>query len=355
VQLNNLRSLFGSLGNRIDISSPGTINSFKTALACLIGYLLVLWTALPESQWIVVTILVVMSAQASIGSLFIKVKMRFWGTVCGTMAAAVIVVICKNNAIELGVAFFIATLFFSYIASFSGDVGYVGTLGAVTVAIVVLSPHPSLAIAGERFYEISLGIIISYLVSHFILPVRSHTIFISSMSSTLKYFRHCFNGGLAGHSLDMDEKILGIFSQQRRLIQETGLELSNTRLDKDIFQQILNTERKLYRAINVMNYSFNAAPESRKIILSLNGFEQFKQEVSQYISLLISAIKSKAVLEIRDLNQNHIDKLELEVRHMLVDIDYAYVTSAHTFVFGARLVTNELQALTDSLKKINYL
>src|SRR5262245_30678746 len=114
--MQKLRSLIKSPGQWIDFSSPRIINSFKTALACLIGYGLVLWTPLPQSQWIVITILVVMSAQTSIGSLFIKAKMRFWGTVCGAVVSVGIILLCDNHPPSLAAAIFISTLIFAYVA-----------------------------------------------------------------------------------------------------------------------------------------------------------------------------------------------------------------------------------------------
>ena len=47
------------------------------------------------------TTLVVMSAQTTIGSLFIKAKMRFLGTVCGTAASMAIIFLCGNSPVAL--------------------------------------------------------------------------------------------------------------------------------------------------------------------------------------------------------------------------------------------------------------
>jgi Fusaric acid resistance protein family len=349
------------IGRMIDFSSSKVIHGFKTAFACLIGYMLVLTTPLPEAQWVVITILVVMSAQPSMGSLFIKAKMRFWGTVCGTLAGAVTVLLCHNDPAKLAIALFIFTLIFSYVASNPGDISYVGTLGAVTLVIIILAPHANLSIAGERFIEIVLGIILSFLVSQFVFPIRSHTIFLKNLGSTLAYLHEYFEGcfqknppDINDHLLDMNEQMLVIFSRQRRLILETGLELGKSRKDKIIFQEILNAERRVYRAINLMYHSFHAAPESMQIIESLSGFERFKRDVSQFLLQLSIAVKKMSIREIDFLLEELVDILEDDFKKILLTQEFQHIAGVYTFLFGVKFLMSGLKNLTLSLGKIKF-
>ncbi len=342
------------------ISSPKMINSFKTALACLLGYLLMVWTSLPQSEWIVITIMVVMSAQTSIGSLFIKAKMRFWGTVCGALASLGILLICGTNPVGIGISLFIIALFFTYIAGTPGDVSYVGTLGSVTVAIIILNPGANLLAVGERFIEIILGILISFLVSYFVFPIRSHSIFLTNLGNTLsylgEYFESCFTEpipDLNSSFQDLNEKILNIFSQQRRLIQETGLEFGKTRKNKTIFQLILNSERKVYRALNLIYYSLHATTHTRKSIQSLEGFDEFKKEVKYFLLLLAEKVKAK------DPNLNFIIKdygemMDQYFETIIQDTDYKHISNINTFLFSVHFLIKELKELQLTISKINY-
>lgn len=345
----------------LHFSNPKIIHSFKTALACLIGYFLVRWTPLPQSQWIVITILVVMSAQPSVGSLFVKAKMRFWGTVFGALASAIIILLCHNNYLGLAVAIFIFTAVFSYIASIPGDVSYVGTLGSVTVIIIILSENPTLTIAGQRFIEIFLGIAISFLVSQFVFPIRSHNMFLKSLGSTLldlhEYFEHCFETNAAeldADLIDMNDKILVTFSQQRRFIQETGLELGKLRKDKTVFQTILHTEGKIYQAINTIYHGFHANLESKALIQSLTGFNRFKQEMSLFLLQLSQAVRSGAVKEIRFLIAESADFMENDFRKITSTIEYSHIEGVHTFLFGVKFLLKELKSFTGTISKIHY-
>lgn len=342
-----------------DVTSPKVINSFKTALACLLGYLIVIWTPLPESQWIVITIIVVMSAQTSIGSLFIKAKMRFWGTTCGALAALAIILICANHQLGIAISLFLVTLFFTYIAGTPGDVSYVGTLGSVTVVIIILNPNANLAVVGHRFIEIVLGIVLSFLVSNFIFPIRSHTIFLTNLYNTLfylhEYFNSCFKEPPTDTQesyIDLNEKILGIFAQQRRLIQETGLEFGKKRKDKSIFQQVMNAERRVYRAINLIYYSLHASPSTRELIQSLQAFATFKQEISQFLLHLSEAVKSKRAKELDFLMGDSTDLMEHDFQKIMPSKDYLHISNVNTFLFAAKFLTAELKALTVAISRI---
>lgn len=342
-----------------DFSSPKTINSFKTALACVLGYLVMIWTPLPQSQWIVITIMVVMSAQTSIGSMFIKAKMRFWGTACGALASLGILLICGTNPVGIGISLFIIVLFFTYIAGTPGDISYVGTLGSVTVAIIILNPNANLLVVGERFIEIVLGILISFLVSHFVLPVRSHSIFLTNLTNTLiylgEYFESCFVQPIPDPNssvYDLNEKILGIYAQQRRLIHETGLEFGKTRLDQSNFQHIMNLERKVYRAVNLIYYSSHATLQTHKFIQSLEGFEEFKTEVKQFLMLLAEKVKTKD----KDLDFDIKDYgavLEQNFKKITSVSDYQHLSNVNTFLFSVRFLMRELKQLQLAISKIN--
>jgi uncharacterized membrane protein YgaE (UPF0421/DUF939 family) len=348
-------------GKLIDFNSSKVIHSFKTALACLIGYVLVLTTKLPEAQWIVITILVVMSAQPSIGSLYIKAKMRFWGTVLGAITAAITVLLFHDNHVELAFALFVVTLFFAYIAATPGDINYIGTLGAVTVVIIILFPGATLATAGERFIEIVLGIIISFLVSRFVFPIRSHTFFLKNLINTLSYMHEYLDFCLQPSSpainerlFDMSEKMLTIFAQQRRLIHETGLEWGKLRKDKIIFKQAFSAERKIYRAINLMHYSFHADSESKRTIESLDGFTELKSELNQFLPQIAEKIKDGAVQDIRIPEQKLAERMENDLKKTITQHQYPNVAPVYTFLFALKFFLKELKILIDSVSKIKF-
>ncbi len=317
-----------------------------------------IWTPLPQSQWIVITILVVMSAQTSIGSLFIKAKMRFLGTVVGAALSVIIILTCGTHAVGIGVGLFVAALIFTYIAGTPGDISYVGTLGSVTVAIIILNAQVNLTIVWERFAEIVLGILISFLVSYFIFPVRSHTIFLKNLANTLiylqEYFTSCFDEPIPDLNLplhDLNEKILGIYTQQRRLIQEVGLEFGKTSKDKQKLQKILNAERRVYRGINLIYYSLHATPTTCKLIQSLNGFTEFKVEVEKYFLFLANYVKNKG--QNMDFSMKDYGEL-MQQDHQTTHTNTIFQndSNVHTFLFSIRFFQAELKELHNAIAQL---
>lgn len=338
-------------------TSPKTINALKTAIACVIGYLCIKLTSLPQAQWIVITIIVVMSAQTTIGSLFIKAQMRFWGTLLGALSAVAIIIICRNNPLGIGIALFVASLIFAYLAAAPGDISYVGTLGAVTVAIIILTPAANLVIAGERFLEIILGLLISFLISCFVFPIRSHTLFLSNLESTLiylhEYFVNSFEDSAAELNKplhDLNEKILGIFTQQRRLIYETGIEFGKTRQDKKNFQTILDTERRVYRGLNLIYYSLHSTAETRKITQSIDKFAEFKTEVAHYILQLADKVKNGCKLD--EFNLCDYDRfMEQDFLEKKARLNHSDDSNVYTFIFSVRFLLTQLQRLHHEISR----
>ncbi len=355
----NIFSRIRPFWNSFSFSSPRAINSLRTTLACLIGYLIVIFSHLPQSQWIVITIIIVMSAQISIGSFFIKAKMRFWGTFLGALAAVAIILLCGNNPVLLAIAFFIAIICFTYTAGTSGDISLVGTLGAVTVAFILLAENTNLIIAFERFTIILIGLLIATGVSYFVFPIRSHSIFLANLHETLsylqKYFENSFRKSDKNNEsfLDLDEKMTTTFVQQRRLILEMGQELGSRRKDQTIFQEIIQTERRIYRAINLIYYSLNDTTKGRKLILSLGEIKYFKKEISDFLLKLSGMVKSKDIQPVDFLAGEKISLMEEEVKKILSGTEYSAVFDANTFLFAAKFLVKELSQLKGTIDKIN--
>src|ERR1700733_10961786 len=93
------------------------IHSVKTALACLIGFAITKALHFYVDQWLIVTIIVVMCAQISVGSMIKKSYMRFIGTLSGSLVALATLLFFAQNEMAFAIVITIAALFFSYIAT----------------------------------------------------------------------------------------------------------------------------------------------------------------------------------------------------------------------------------------------
>lgn len=335
-----------------------SINSLKTAIACTIGYIIVLFSPLKQSSWIVVTIIVVMSAQSTIGGLLIKSYMRFWGTLSGAIVSIIILMILSHNHIAIGMVLFIAILFFTYIAGSNKDISAAGQLGSVTTAIILLAKDPSAITALTRFSEIMLGIIIALLVSRFVFPIRARDGLKLSMIKTLSnlklHYQNCFDKIVKINITvsPAEELIITAFAQQRKLIHEYESEFHRKNNYTADYKDALENQRKIYRSINLMNYCTHVTDSAAELISQLQNLNEFNKQVESLFLALVKLIKEETKINCNTDLQTIFTLLKNESRLLLNDLDYEKTAAVNSFIFSAQYLVTELKNLTLHLEKL---
>lgn len=342
-------------------NSIRSINSFKTTIACLIGYLIVLFGPLSQPQWIVITILVVMSAQSTFGGVLIKARMRFWGTLAGGLVAVAALLISGHDAWWVAAVLAVSTLFFSYIAGSRSDISAAGVLGGVTVAVILLSQQANVATAMERLLEIVLGIIIAFLVAKYIFPVRAHSSLLKSFSDTVddlqKHLNRCLENdadNLTFSNIDLDEQISKAFQTQRTLIHEMAFEPGKHSRQILPFQKILNSLIKIYRFINMLYYSEHSSQASLSTIKAFGGLDVFQQRVNKFLTQIATALRS----DIKDLNnasREFEQYLKNDFASMVKQNKQPDIAAINAFLFAGRLLTQQLVTLAELVNEVNTL
>ncbi len=357
--MKNSFSTIRAFWQEFDFASPRVINSLKTAIACVLGYLLVLWSPLPQSQWIVITIIVVMGAQTSLGSLVIKSYMRFWGTLFGALFSTAVYLLVGTDPLGTAIALFFVVLVLAYIATNPGDISYAGTLGAVTVAIILLNPKVNFQIISARFIEIIVGIIIALLTSKLIFPIYSHRLLLRNVANNLQNLQWHFQRSikmdpneLTAELDGLDTKIVSSFSTQRKLIREVGFESSKYRRHQQVFNDILQAEIKLYRANNLMFLSSHVSPHSVLTIAELAGLEKFKQGASQALTLLADALRSGKEQQAELMVAGLIEDMEHEFKKVINQKQFEHIAYVNAFLFGVRMLMDELFKLGELIGQI---
>lgn len=244
---------------RVDVER--IIHSFKTGLACLIGFGLIqaLHSYLMFDQWLIVTILVVMCAQISVGSIFYKSILRFIGTCLGSLLAAFTIIAFGNDTLVFALVIALSGVIFSYIATGQKNYSDAGTLGAVTTAIILINPTPTLSLTLERFIEITLGILIATLISQFIMPIHARKHLRRSQAFALRllgdYYRQAISTSTDDKELisRIDDKIVQSLSTQRKLAKDAKQELLGSKFEPEIFKKVMDLEKGILRSIDFMN------------------------------------------------------------------------------------------------------
>jgi hypothetical protein len=245
--------------SRIHLDYYRSIHSIKTAIACIIGVALVKFFNLPTGQWIPITIIVVMSAQAHFGGALQKAYMRLLGTLAGITITICTLHFFGINTSAIFIIVGLACLLFTYIASGGGDVSYAGTLGGVTLVLTLTGQQTTINYALQRGSYIIIGIIIALLVSRFILPIHARDLLRISIANTLKnlqilYFKALTPCDIKSEFIntELEGKIAKDLSEQPTLIHEAIVGSKVFAHKKELFHEILNIEHKIRRLIILM-------------------------------------------------------------------------------------------------------
>lgn len=329
------------------------IHSFKTAIACGIAFLLTKLVGLAADQWIVITVIVVMCAQIYVGSVLQKAYLRFLGTLLGCLLAALTLsAFGSSNLAILGIIA-LSSFLFSYLATGQESQSYAGTLGAVTTAIIMLGPHPTLLFAAQRFLEISVGILIATLISQFVLPIHARHHLRRAQGETLAELRDFYIDTMTIRTLlaqDLDENIVKSISKQRQLAKESARERLDEKFDADHFMQTLYCEKEILRSIALMRNAFTHINNAETSLAKLPELHTFNDAIQQTLNTFINVIESK------DSGKEHIHLPNVTALRDAVQTKFAAPTPEQRvyidgFLFSAEVLTETLAKMA-SLNQI---
>lgn len=272
-------------------------HGIKTALACLIGFVITKSVHFNVDQWLIITIIVVMCAQISVGSVVQKSYMRFLGTLTGSIIAIGTLTYFGKNEIAFAIVISLSAMLFSYLAT--GPQGYneVGTLGAATVVIILIGNNPTLFTAAERFIEISLGLLIAALVSQFVLPIHARRHLRETQAATIRQLREFYSTTLeedVDHYQILDEGISQSLIKQRKLSVDAGREPLGKAFNLNYFQQMLRSEKEILRSIAAMHHAFIASAGIKKLY-SEKSVQDFHDAVCTALENIAVCIENKKI------------------------------------------------------------
>lgn len=282
------------------LNTERLVHSVKTAIATICACLLAKLIGQPSDQWIIISMMVVMCAQIYVGGMLQKSYLRLLGTLLGCLMASATIFLFGHSFIATLCSITFAGFFFSYIGTTKESYNQMGTLGAVTTVIILLSATPTLEMAVARFLEISLGILIAALVSQFIFPIHARTHLRRSQASTLeqikeyykKIIEHKRDGNITGS--DLDESIIKSLLIQRQLAKDSAKELVGKRFDPDHFAGTLYCEREILRSINFMDIALAKLDATDAFAQIAQGMQPFHHAVLNALDVLTHALRTNA-------------------------------------------------------------
>lgn len=330
------------------------IHSAKTALACFTGFLVTNYIHFQTMQWIVITTLVVMCAQINVGSVLQKSWMRFLGTLAGSLLAILTLKIAGNDPFIKMIVVLIAAMFFSFIATSTKSYNESGTLGAVTVTIILFGTDPNVQTGIERFFEISLGILIAAIVSQFIFPIHARTHLRRNQAMTIKKIRAFYLALFSSTSSadntntlgNLDEEMVKSLILQRKLAGEARKEKWRNGFNMDSFKQSLWCEKEMIRSIIFMFYAWQKSSSLAIMQNNRELLENFHADIANTLETISVSIEQNKLLTTK-LTVNT-DRLKQALNTPISENEGKM--SVDAFIFCADILAERLDRMIDLLK-----
>lgn len=149
------------------------IHALKFTIAFSIAYFLTKILDDPNSVWILITVSVIMTAQPVVGQQMQKGMMRIVGTTIGAFIGFLAFHLLANTVWLFVLVILIAFVVARFAARSSADFSYAAVLCMVTFSLLALTPKTDLHFALMRVKDISIGVVISLLISKFVFPLTS--------------------------------------------------------------------------------------------------------------------------------------------------------------------------------------
>jgi uncharacterized membrane protein YccC len=331
-----------------------TIHSIKTALACLLGLIIAEFLPFHADQWLIITILVVMCAQINVGSMLTKSSMRFIGTLIGSIIAALTLELFSADPAIIAIVIAFAAIIFSYLATGENRYSDAGTLGAVTITVILLGQNPTITNAWQRFVEISLGIGIAAFVSQFILPIRARDHILRTQAQTIKELQKFYEIIFIKEDLEIDlyeadEAIVKSLSAQRNLAKQASKEPFGEAFDRSHFNKLLSCEKEIFRSISCMHYAGDMIPKEKNVLLQKLIVQHFHQTIFEIFTKIAQAITEKKLNELI-VTLPSVQPLKDVLHELRIDLDRDDIVYIDGFVFCAELLVVQLTQMVFLLK-----
>lgn len=334
-------------GKWVDIER--LIHSTKTAIACIVGFLLTKLIGFKADQWIIITIIVVMCAQIYVGSVMQRAYWRFLGTLAGCILATTAILSFGTSPLVIAITIAMAGFAFSYLATGKESLAYVGTLGAVTTTIIMIGQTPTPIFAIERFLEISIGILIAALISQFVLPIHAGAHLRRAQGAALEKLRDFYSACLihyvtdneALEKVDFDEDIVKSLSKQRQLAKEAAREPLGSFYDPLELIQTLYYEKELLRSIDFMRNALMHIKHGAVLFAESEAFRDFNLTTVQALNVIIRVAYGEKP-DSQHIHSPRLDKLQEVLRQKTGSHSREDMIYIDGFLFSAERMANSL-------------
>lgn len=331
------------------------IHGIKTAIACLAGVAIEKYFAWPSGQWVPITIMVVMSAQTHFGGAVRKAAMRFLGTLGGVATAIAVLWFFGDNLTVIFCTIFFASIIFTYVASSHGDISYAGTLGGVTVILVLTGQQVSIETAIQRGGYIAIGIVIALLISRCFFPIHARDRLRYHVATTLRNLSNLYETivQLQEVKQELVTLIVDDIASQQRLIYEAVIGSREFAAKKSVFTAILSSEHCLNRLINLCYLSIQEATSSAVVKKQLEDVGEAHNIITCNLKYLADCFEAcEQPQKIVNLEKLLVEITSVAARTQQKEEIHQLIVE-HSFLFLVEQILKELENIRKLIIKAN--
>jgi uncharacterized membrane protein YccC len=337
--------------HHFSFTSDQTINAVKTCIACAIGLVIAKGFHIEMGQWILMSIMVVMASQVHLGGARQKAYLRVLGALAGAVVGGIALYFFSHSQIMISVILLIACLVFAYIAG--GENGVPGTLGGATVIMILMNDPLNPRVVYMRPLEIILGIMIALVVSRFVFPIHATKRLIENFVVSLEYLKKLYEHmqdfqGSADDAAQIspraEEKLLKLFLTQRKLMDEARSESMGRKLHVKL-KDVMKAERRLYRAILLMNYALYSNPGSTALIKVLTSYQNLNAEIIQTLQMLSQKMQQHDKNLVICGEFEALTPLTNDIQKIVADYPFEMELNVEAFLVAMRFLLHELKEL----------
>ena len=337
------------------------IRTLRLSLTCIFLFLMTWYYQVPESAWSLITIFFVMYEYDTVGGVFTKSVLRFTGTTLSAVYGVIIVYFCANNPL-INIIALVPGLFFYAYFFMGGDKTYIGTIGAVTLTIVLLN-YNDIDSAIVRVFNIIIGIAASMLMMRFFYPKYARNSILETQSNLIFQLSVMLEDYLDPSKslttikteyLDYEHKTLEIFASFHRIIIEAKMETKKASFFIPHAMAAMQQIRLLFRLFSVFIYylstdDIRADPSVRDDLRELLTHVQAIQrkllrlpdELNVSVSTPVNLKKEEIIIDTQNMQnkqltedilismRKEVDLLDDEVKKIVLIYDIYNVSISH--------------------------
>lgn len=347
----HLRIKAGSQRARLDTflyRHHALVHGGKTALATGIG-LIVGWLLKPlithpewHAEWIVITIVVVMTMLPNVGGVLLRSIYRLVATILAAMIALAVIFFTDYNPVAIIATMVIGVGIFTVLAQYK-KLRQLGVMSAITLSILLSMPEPKESIILWRSLDIILGVIIALLVSRFIFPIRAARQLRFHMADTIAELGRLFTMAAADEETPeseyevLEDQITAGFRDQREALPLALLEHQRVRRSKACLEHMMRCQRSILGLARTLRRAYGHTEFGESTIAALQGLHEVRTRIAAQLEGISTSIRM-AVAPQTDP--------ELQIMHSTLKVAMKTATQ------GTNRPTMSPQAFTFALEEI---